>query len=252
MRMTDLPAHDWTVGYFDEWYEQLLGFPGPDVSDAEVGALQQVLPPPPARILDAACGVGRHAVRLAALGYRVTALDSSPYFLGRLRDAAADAQVEIDVVEADLRALPHENEFDAVLNLHTSWGYYDEAGNRRALERMAGAVRHGGMFLLEMAHRDGIVAGFTSRDWKTLSDGTIVWIERAFDPVAGVSWARHRWRRPDGTDGEREHRTRLYTATELDRLLDAAGLRPTAWYAGLSLQPLAVGARRVLVVATRP
>lgn len=249
--MTETPGDHWTIGYFDEWYEQLLGFPGPEVSDAEVAALQRVLPSAPARILDAACGIGRHAVRLAALGYSITALDASPYFLDRLRGAAADAHVDIEVIEGDLRTIPYHDEFDVVLNLGTSWGYFDEPGNRLALERMASAVRPGGMFVLEMGHRDGIVANFGPRDWKTLPDGTVIWIERAFDPVKGVNWARHRWRRPDGTDGEREHRTRLYNATEIDQLLRDVGLEPQAWYAGLSLQPLPTAARRVLVIATR-
>lgn len=250
--MTQTPPDDWTVGYFDEWYEQFLGFPGPEVSDAEVVALQKVLPQPPARILDAACGVGRHAVRLAALGYQMTALDSSPYFLGRLRGAAAEAHVDVEVCECDLRAIPYQVEFDVVINLGTSWGYYDEAGNRLALERMASALRPGGTFVLEIGHRDGIIAHFGPRDWKVLPDGTVILIERTFDPVTGVSWARHRWRRPDGTSGEREHRVRLYNAAEINGLLRAVSLVPQAWYSGLSLQPMATGARRVLVIATRP
>ena len=69
---------DWTVGYFDELYLQLFPFPEAAQTDDEVSALLQLLPPPPARILDLACGQGRHAVRLAERGYQVVGVDTSP------------------------------------------------------------------------------------------------------------------------------------------------------------------------------
>jgi SAM-dependent methyltransferase len=249
--MAEPPHDDWTTGFFDEWYIQLFGFPNDEVSDADVAALRQLLPEPPARVLDAACGVGRHSLRLARLGYDVVALDSSSILLGLLRDAASEAGLAVEVVESDLREIPFEEEFDAVLNLQTAWGYYDDHENQRGLDRMARALRDDGLFIQEIAHRDWIVAHFLPKHWQVLADGTIVWIERAFDPVAGVTAASHRWRRPDGSSGERRHRLRLYTATEIDWMLQAAGLHAEAWYAGLSLEPFTLGARRLAVAARR-
>jgi len=44
---------------------------------------------------------------------------------------------------------------------------------------------------------------------------------------------------------------RVYTATELDRMLRAAGLVPTAWYGGFDLEPLQFRSRRLLVASER-
>jgi SAM-dependent methyltransferase len=74
-------ADDWTVGFFDDPYTQLFPFPGAAQTDEEVNALLEVLPPSPARILDVACGQGRHAVRLARSSFQVTGVDTSATFL---------------------------------------------------------------------------------------------------------------------------------------------------------------------------
>ena len=92
---------------------------------------------------------------------------------------------------------------------------------------------------------------FNSRDWVELADGTLVVIDRRFDVVAGVNIVSNRWRSPTGELVERQHRIRIYTATELDRLLRAAGLSPRAWYDGFSLEPLTYESRRLVVVADR-
>ena len=78
--VTDAGDH-WSEGFFDEWYLHVFAFPGPDQSDAEVEGLRRMLSDPPARVLDVACGPGRHGIRLAEMGYRVTGIDSSRLFL---------------------------------------------------------------------------------------------------------------------------------------------------------------------------
>lgn len=64
--------------------------------------LQAAQSQPPGRALDLACGLGRHALALASLGWQVTAVDASQVALERLQ-ALADAQaVSLQLVLADL------------------------------------------------------------------------------------------------------------------------------------------------------
>src|SRR3972149_3624699 len=88
--------------------------------------------PEGARILDLGCGWGRHAVRLAQRGYRVTGLDLSAYHLRLARAAARRAGVEVEWVRADMRDVPGRARYDAVINMFTSFGYFDsEADDQR-------------------------------------------------------------------------------------------------------------------------
>ena len=115
---------DWTVGFFDDPYTQLFPFPGDAQTDAEVEVIVRLLPPPPLRVLDVACGRGRHAVRLAQRGFDVTGIDTSPEFLATARGAAADSAASVEFLERDMRDLDFEHEFDVALNLQTAWGYF--------------------------------------------------------------------------------------------------------------------------------
>ncbi|CAN5771605.1 hypothetical protein BH24ACT15_BH24ACT15_37450 [soil metagenome] len=128
--MTD--RSDWTDGFFDEKYAKLWGFPGRDVTATEVAALRVVLPQPPTRIVDVACGNGRHAIALAAGGYEVMVVDIAAPFLHMARLAADAASVAVEFRQADMRDLDLEG-FDAALVLGNSFGYHSDEDNVRSL-----------------------------------------------------------------------------------------------------------------------
>jgi SAM-dependent methyltransferase len=69
------------------------------------------------RVLDVACGTGVVSVTAARLGAQVTALDLTPELLGRARENAHIAGVEVDWHEGDAEKLPFgEAAFDVVLS----------------------------------------------------------------------------------------------------------------------------------------
>jgi len=139
------------------------------------------------RLLDAPCGHGRHANRLAARGYEVAGLDRSPEFLDRARADARERGVAERVAyrEGDLRSLPYDDAaFDGVYNLFTSFGFFDEAGNREQLAEFARVLRPGGRLVMELAHRDGLLYDYRSASVTETAAGTVV-EERSFDPLTG-------------------------------------------------------------------
>lgn len=73
--------------------------------------------PPCQRVLDAACGIGTQALGLAVAGFEVVGSDLSAAALARARHEAAARGLQIEFVEADLRALGavHRPGFDAVI-----------------------------------------------------------------------------------------------------------------------------------------
>jgi SAM-dependent methyltransferase len=243
-------SDDWTVEFFTDPYTELFPLPGPQQTEHEVDALTQLLPPSPARVLDLACGQGRHAVRLARRGYEVVGLDSSSSFLHAARLAARELGAAVEFVQGDMRNLTFDSEFDAVLSLCTAWGYFDDEQNQHILDGVAGALRPGGRLIIDLAQRDWLVSVFQPRDWVELHDGRFAVIDRHFDPIEGVNVVTHRWHTREGELHTRQHRLRLYTATELDHMLRRAGLVPTGWYGGFSLEPFTFRSHRMLAVAS--
>jgi SAM-dependent methyltransferase len=108
-------------------------------------ALRRVLPPPPARVLDAGAGTGFLSLLLAGEGYEVTALELSPGMIARLEEKAARAGVSVRTVEGDA-ARPPEDGFDAVVERHLVWTLPDPAG---ALEAWRAAAPSGRLALFE-------------------------------------------------------------------------------------------------------
>lgn len=104
----------------------------------------------PGSALDLACGTGRHALYLAQLGWRVTAVDGSRMALARLRTEAARLGLEIDARAADLEAGEFAIEPDAY-DLICDFFYLD----RRLFPQIRAGVRPGGLFIGILHRFDG-------------------------------------------------------------------------------------------------
>ena len=143
------------------------------------------------KVLDAPCGSGRHANRLSTRGCRVVGIDNDPICLERARERASATGVEVDYVEADLRDLPFEDgRFDALFNWRTSFGFFDEEGNRRQLREFARVLRPGGRLAMELHNRDDVLRRMPARGplISVAERDDDFLIERVrFDPLAGRS-----------------------------------------------------------------
>lgn len=99
---------------------------------------------PGMELLDVACGTGHATIPAAREGARVTGLEPSPDLLAIARERAADAMVEIDWVEGDIRTLPFdEGRFDRVVSVfgHTFWPDHERtAAELRRVCRAGGAI----------------------------------------------------------------------------------------------------------------
>lgn len=178
---------------------------------------------PPAEILDAPTGFGRHAIPLAESGFRVTGVDRSPVQLEEGRRRAGDSEWP-RFVQADFRELPFADEsFEAVLCLFTSIGYRGEEGDRQMFGEFLRVTRPGGPLVIEALHRDRLAFFLQERSWEPLEGDAMLAEERRFDYAAGEIETDHILI----ADGERRtitFRVRVYTATELVRLLEEVGL----------------------------
>ena len=148
-----------------------------DRTPGEVDAIERLLEiRPPLRILDLACGQGRHSIDLARRGYQVTGLDHSRYLLDVAAQRAAAAGVTVRWVEGDMRqpyAVP--GGVDVVVNLFTSFGYFaDDADDLMVLRAVAGVLRPGGRFLLEVLNGEWIMHTFAEREWIPFGEATVL------------------------------------------------------------------------------
>jgi ubiquinone/menaquinone biosynthesis C-methylase UbiE len=97
------------------------------------------------RVLDLACGSGDHARRLARRGMEVVGVDIAASLIAHCRQRVAEEGLTgVRFEQGDMRELDSEGEFDAVLLLSGSFGFFDDATNREVLNRMVRALRDPG------------------------------------------------------------------------------------------------------------
>lgn len=246
-------SRDWWSTYFDAQY--LLEYePIFDLAQdrREVARLLELLQlPVGSRVLDVPCGQGRHAHLLAEAGFDVDGLDYSRELLQHAK--ARGTGRTLRYTRGDMRQLPARwaGRFDAVLNLFTSFGFFlDPRDDARTIGEFARVLKPGGVLVWHGGSRDGVMARFLSKDWWTTSDGTLVAHERSFDPLSGFLTIRSSFRGPS-TNGEREHRIRLYTASALAELCARHGLVVEQAHDGWSDRPLRRTSSEMLLVARR-
>jgi SAM-dependent methyltransferase len=127
---------------------------------------------PPARILEVACGTGRHAIGMESHGYQVVATDYSEDMLRAARQRASNTQSKVDFRFADMRDidLPF-GPFDAAICLFDSIGYVQTNESiLKALKSIGDNVRPGGCFVFEFWHAAAMLQSFDPlriRRWKT-------------------------------------------------------------------------------------
>jgi SAM-dependent methyltransferase len=111
----------------------------------------------PGRALDVACGAGRHAIWLASLGWRVTAVDFSEVALRLGRRRAAERGVAVEWIRADLTEWepPHAS-FDLVV---VAFLQLPPKERRVVLRRSAATLAPGGTIVVLGHHRDNLATG---------------------------------------------------------------------------------------------
>lgn len=237
---------------------------GLEYAPSQAERLEQILLkagiPAGGRLLDAPCGIGRHAVHLAKRGWRVTGVDFVPAYLARAEELAAELDVEGRVAfrQGDLREvgrlLEGEPPFDAVLNIFTSIGYWDDATDRAILRQFHDLTSPAGALVLETINRDFVVRHFQPTSVEEYGD--LVNVERRQMDFE-ASRVRSRWTfyRKEGEnlreEVDVEVSNRVYSPHELRGLLEAAGWGRVRVYSGWDLKPLSSDVYRLMAVGRK-
>ncbi len=220
-------------------------------TEAEVAAIQGYLElDHPMSILDLACGFGRHANRLAALGHQVTGIDRSPGFLEIARQDAARRGVQVDYRQCDMRAIQFSDAFDRVMLAFTAFGYFEDDENLLVLKKIQEALKPGGLLIFDTLNRDTflkIILPYIV----TEKEGNLMIDRNSFDSATGRSFNRRITIR-DGVRKDKPFFVRLYNPNEITELLRKANLEMYQVYGGWESQPVSAESRRMVIIARKP
>ena len=120
------------------------------------------------RILDLACGFGRHSLAFAARGYEVVGVDLTPEFIADARKTAEERRYDATFVCADIREVAYREEFDVVLNLADgAIGYLEnDAENLKVFDAVTRALKPGGKHFMDICNREHAERCFPRKGWE--------------------------------------------------------------------------------------
>lgn len=246
----------WTRDFFGPLYADIYGnhLLPPARSRQEAKFARDVLSLKSSLVLDVASGFGRHA-RLLAPTNRVHALDNNFEYLQAARlGLRGNAARNLNCACADFRHIPYRNQsFDAALLLFNSFGYVDDSGTaaRDLLAEIARVLKPGAGFLIEVADRRSVVAAVREMPRRFLSaDKCEMEEDFQFNATTHVLSASVRFSSPLGTR-ETGYRIRLYSQTELVRMLVAVGMVPVASFGSYDGEPYVSGQADALLIHAR-
>jgi len=224
---------EWFETWFDSPYYHIL-YKDRDHKEAELfldNLITFLAPKPKSRILDVACGKGRHSLYLNKKGFNVTGYDLSE------ESISYDKQFENNELEFflhDMREIFRSNYYDIVVNLFSSFGYFEkERDNIRCLISHATALKPDGILIFDYFNCSKIVSNGEVTLDKTV-DGINFQIKKTF---AGNTVHKNIDFNDKGIQYHFEERLMLFSKTDLVRFFDIAGLQIINTFGNYDLVP---------------
>ena len=125
------------------------------------------------RILDLACGFGRHALEFARRGYNVTGVDITPAYIDYAQKTALTENLPAQFICSDLRSVSFAEEFDVVLNMADgAIGYLEnDAENEKIFDLAARSLKPGGKHFMDIMNAEYADSHFPCRLWEAGANG---------------------------------------------------------------------------------
>ncbi|RZJ67615.1 MAG: class I SAM-dependent methyltransferase [Flavobacterium sp.] len=161
----------WYASWFDTPYYHIL-YKDRDYTEAQLfmdNITSYLNLPDDAKILDLACGKGRHSIYLNQLGYDVTGTDLSE---NSIREASKHANETLHFEVHDMRE-PFGQKFDAIFNLFTSFGYFEsDDDNFTTLKAIHESLSEFGFAVIDFMNVRNVIANLVPEETKTVEDIT--------------------------------------------------------------------------------
>ena len=191
------------------------------------------------RILDLACGFGRHSLEFARRGYDVTGVDITPVYVDYATKQAQSENLNARFICSDIRQVSFDGEFDVVLNMADgAIGYLEnEEENLKIFRVISKALKIGGTHFMDIMNGSYAETHFPCKLWdegeKSLTLSNFEWDKQTQTLIYGqISYPYGQpLYKPEITEG---NTIRLYSLDEIKSIFNDLGMSVYGSYADFS------------------
>lgn len=238
----------WFESWFDSpYYPILYTHRSQEEANLWIDTLYQYLNIQPQQsILDLACGAGRHAIRLAQKGNEVVGIDLAPHAIASAKASALDLSLSnVTFLVGDMRDFRLEKDVDFILNLFTSFGYFEQkSDNQQVIHQIAAHQKKGGVVVIDYLNSAKVYADGEIRQDKTIQD---------------ISFHIHKYIEKDivykdirfedkNQSFYFQERVQLFRTGELEDYFHAVGYTTIAQFGSYQLEPYRADSDRAILI----
>jgi SAM-dependent methyltransferase len=241
---------DWTKDYFDDFYlKYFLQNQSSQVTKKQVNLIKDFLKPN-TEILDAGCGIGRHSIKLAELGFNVLGIDSSHLYINLATKAAAEKNLQnVHFEVKDVRTIDYSEQFDGIISMWSSFGYFSDSVNYKVLENFYLALKKEGKVIIDVENRDYILKYFVRETFKE-KDDIFILERRNFHALTSVV-STHRYILGKNYRRDYIRHIRIYSATEMINMFSRIGLKNIEVYGNYDKEKFSENSKRIIIVGVK-
>lgn len=202
-------------------------------------------------VLDLCCGNGRHGILLGEKGYRCIGLDLSRKLLKYAQSTAKNLNLDIPLVCSDMRHIPFSNQFDVILNLFTSFGYFEsDDENFQVIQSIAESLKRGGYFILDYLNKEYVFNHLVRKSSRILKRGWHLTEERELISERNVIRKRITIFKDDGID-EYFEVLKVYNLEEISGMLKKAEFKIESLFGDFKGNPYNPKSSKRLIIFSR-
>ena len=165
---------NWYANWFNSHYYHIL-YNNRDEKEAEFfidNLIKRLNLVTPSKLIDIACGKGRHATYFNTKGFDVTGVDLSQNSIEHaIRQSIKKKNLSFKV--HDMRELYKANHFDVATNLFTSFGYFeDETDEQKAINSISQSLKANGLLIIDFMNVNKVVDNLVVKEQKIIQSIT--------------------------------------------------------------------------------
>ena len=246
-----------------KWFEQLykkefiniVGFKSDEETQIEANFIIDKLGlVPGSKVLDLCCGYGRHSYLIAKnADFEVTGIDLSEDYIKIANREKSTPKTKYLI--GDMRDLPFKNHFDAVINMFTSFGFFEnDLENEQVIKKVNKSLKIKGKFLLDYENKFNFVHNdvfLNEKSWNKIDNQNFILFENRYDIINEREIFSAQFYRNGVLINKIGYNIRLYSFPEIKKILNQNGFEIIDFWGDYQSNPYSVKSKRVIILSEK-